>query len=162
MDQHGSTAAGQCTETALPRLAQATHGQVPAKHGTAQPGPPAESDVVFITRSKRKLTGWKAETFGRFWDAFDFKYGRAEAADAWLNIADLTAELADRIITAAVYEARARPGLLADGGKPKWAQGWLSGRRWEDEGLAEDSGQGKRPETWAERKAREMAEKGTV
>lgn len=87
----------------------------------------------FITKNKRKITGKRLETFMEFWDAFDFKRGRAESADVWLGFSELTNNIVKEIITAAKIEAKRRPGLIANGGKPKMAQGWLSGRRWEDE-----------------------------
>ncbi|HOV88042.1 MAG TPA: hypothetical protein PLM79_16925 [Syntrophobacteraceae bacterium] len=100
------------------------------------PGPSAPDGAVldqrYLTRRRRKLSGWKLEAFEEFWSTFAYKKGRAEAADAWLDIPDLTRELAARITKAAAREARARPGLIARGGTPKMAQGWLSARRWED------------------------------
>jgi hypothetical protein len=88
--------------------------------------------LFYLTKRRRKLSGWKLEYFNEFMIAFALKKGRAEAADAWLDIPDLTPELASRIINAARQEARARPTLQAKGISPKWAQGWLSARRWED------------------------------
>jgi len=88
----------------------------------------------FLTRRKRKLTGWKLKAFDEFWEVFAYKKGRAEAADAWLDILELTPELARRIVDAAGREARARPSLVSRGQAPKWPQGWLSARRWEDWG----------------------------
>ncbi|MCK4463344.1 MAG: hypothetical protein KAU58_03430, partial [Candidatus Omnitrophica bacterium] len=45
----------------------------------------------------------------------------------------LTNNIVDKIIIAAEAEAKRRPNLKANGEKPKMAQGWLSGKRWEDE-----------------------------
>lgn len=84
---------------------------------------------------KKALTGKRKESFLRFWDAFAFKKGKAEAIDAWAAIPVLTDTLVEQIISAARREAEQRPSLLAAGRTPKWAQGWLSGRRWEDEDL---------------------------
>jgi hypothetical protein len=89
--------------------------------------------LVIITKHKRKLTGWKLIAFMRFWEVFDYKHGRAEAADAWLDIANLDAPLVDAIVFAASVEAGLRPGILRRNGTPKMAQGWLTARRWEDE-----------------------------
>lgn len=95
-----------------------------------------KTDVPFIeTRKKRKLTGKRLETFSRFWNAFGYKKAKAEAADAWMDIPSLTNSLVDRIVEAAGKEAKQRPLLLARGQVPKMAQGWLSGRRWEDEAI---------------------------
>lgn len=88
-----------------------------------------------LTRRKRKLRGDLLTWFLEFWSAFDYKQGRAEAADAWLDIPALDAAVAAQIIGAAATEAKNRHRLVALGKTPKMAQGWLSGRRWEDEHL---------------------------
>jgi hypothetical protein len=98
-----------------------------------QPERPITPEEVLVTKKKRKLKGQRLALFNRFWDAFDYKRGRAEAADAWIDIAGFTPDLAEVIIERAGIEARARPGIIQAGRTPKWAQGWLSGRRWEDE-----------------------------
>lgn len=85
-----------------------------------------------LTRKKRVLTGNDLVMFDRFWEAFAYKRGRAEAADAWLEIPQLTESLAACICDAARQEAAQRAQLESRGGMPKWAQGWLTGRRWED------------------------------
>lgn len=82
---------------------------------------------------KRKLTGKRAETFLRFWDAFADKRGYRDAIDAWANIPKLTNQLVDRICESAARYAEQRPDILARNSTPKMAQGWLNGRRWEDE-----------------------------
>ncbi|HCY40456.1 MAG TPA: hypothetical protein DHV48_03745 [Prolixibacteraceae bacterium] len=87
----------------------------------------------FITRKKRKLLGKRLETFNTFWEKFDYKKGKAEAADAWLDIPELTFSLCDRIFLAAEIEARRRPEIELLGKTPKMAQGWITARRWEDE-----------------------------
>jgi len=87
----------------------------------------------YITRKKRKLWGKRLETFDLFWNAFGYKTGRAEAADSWIDIPSLTVAIVDKIIAAAKVEAANRAELIASGKTPKMAQGWLSGRRWEDE-----------------------------
>ncbi len=89
----------------------------------------------FLTKKKRKLTGKRLETFLRFWKAFNFAKGKAEAADSWLDIPQLTDSLVELICAAASREAANRPNLIAQGTKPKWAQGWISARRWEDEDI---------------------------
>lgn len=86
----------------------------------------------YITKKKRKITGKRLETFMLFWEAFDYKRGKAEATDVWLDI-PLTDKIVNEIVAAAKAEAKRRPGLKSNGGKPKMAQGWLSGKRWEDE-----------------------------
>jgi len=94
---------------------------------------PAIPSRVFLTKKGRKLTGQKLDWFEEFWEAFGFKKGKAAAADSWMNIKNLDKDLASAITAAALVEARHRPLLLKAGRTPKWAQGWLTDRRWEDE-----------------------------
>lgn len=89
-------------------------------------------DPFYLTKKKRQLKGKRLETFNRFWTAFAYPKGKAESADAWLDIPTLTDALVDEIVTAATAEALNRASVIADGRTPKFAQGWLSGRRWED------------------------------
>lgn len=94
----------------------------------------AVSKESYTTKRKRKLTGWKLESFNQFWEVFAYKSGRAEAADAWLDIPGLTSNLVkNEILPAAAKEAQRRPEIRKNNGIPKMAQGWLSGRRWEDD-----------------------------
>jgi len=85
-----------------------------------------------VTKAGRKLTGKRLMAFELFWTSFDYKKDRAAAADAWLKI-DLTDELFDHIIQGAQNCARNRPHEIAAGKTPIYPQGWLTGRRWEDE-----------------------------
>lgn len=87
----------------------------------------------FLTKKKRKLTGKRLESFNLFWAAFDYKSGKAEAADSWLDIPSMTDSLVSQIVAAARKEAAIRPSLRTEGRTPKMAQGWISARRWEDE-----------------------------
>jgi|LGVE01.1.fsa_nt_gb hypothetical protein len=76
----------------------------------------------------------RRKDFERFWTAFDLKKGKQPAWDkSWLKITHYTPELVEQIIAAAKEEAARRPALIADGNSPKWAQGWITDRRWEDE-----------------------------
>jgi len=90
-------------------------------------------DGIYLTKKKRKLTGKRLKTFFRFWDLFAYKSGKAEAADAWFDIPKLTNKIVLEIYDAAHKEAQRRSVVLENGGSPKMAQGWLTGRRWEDE-----------------------------
>jgi hypothetical protein len=94
---------------------------------------PSKDEDFYITKKKRKLKDKRLLSFIRFWDAFDFKKDKADAADSWLNIPELTDSLVDKICTAAKTEAKNRPELIKVGRIPKWAQGWLTSKRWEDE-----------------------------
>ena len=84
-------------------------------------------------RPKAMLEGKRLEAFERFWNAFAYKKGRGGAEKAWVAIPALTDSLVDRICEAARKEAAQRPALEAQGRTPKWAQGWISERRWEDD-----------------------------
>lgn len=84
-------------------------------------------------KPKAVLEGKKLETFNRFWDAYGYKKGRGGAEKAWATIPTLTDALVEQICEAARKEAAQRPALEAQGRTPKWAQGWLSERRWEDD-----------------------------
>lgn len=87
----------------------------------------------YLTKKKRKLTGKRLEAFKQFWTIFNYKHAKAEAADAWLDIPMLTDQIVSDILTAAEAEAKRRPSLIDRGRSPIYPQGWLSGRRWEDE-----------------------------
>lgn len=115
---------------ALPPLPDDLHGDPPLPEDLH--GDPHASAPCYETRKKRRLAGKRLESFNRFWRAFAYAKGKAEAADAWLDIPRLTNALVDAIVAAAGREAAARPGLVAKGRAPKWAQGWLAARRWED------------------------------
>jgi hypothetical protein len=113
--------------------------QCPLPSPSPSPSPKKKEHTAFdnadfyITKNKRKITGKRLETFMLFWEAFGYKRGKAEATDTWLDIPTLTDKIVNEIIISAKAEAKRRPGLKSNGGKPKMAQGWLSGKRWEDE-----------------------------
>lgn len=86
-----------------------------------------------IQGKKKTISGKRAESFLRCWEAFADKRGKAEAVDAWAEIPELTASLVEKIIAAAGRYAGERPAMVAQGRTPKMAQGWITGRRWEDE-----------------------------
>jgi len=112
---------------------------------TAFPGNAVGGNGTFyLTRKKRKLTGWKLEKFLDFWTAFNWKKGKAEASDAWLDT-NLDSPLLEKVMPAATAEAKRRPGLIKNGGRPKWAEGWIRGRRWEDESFEEAKSNEPRP-----------------
>ena len=97
-----------------------------------QPPPSNGEEKTYKTGSRRILKGKKLRWFNEFWDAFDLKSGKAEAADSWIDIEGLDESLAKTIVEAAKRECGARKNL-AKGLTPKWPQGWLSKKRWEDE-----------------------------
>ena len=98
--------------------------------------PETSEEPFYLTAKKKKLKGKRLETFDQFWDAFNYKSARAQAADAWLAIPELKPSIVDLIIKAAEAEAKGRPGRIAAGSTPKMAQGWINARRWEDETFA--------------------------
>lgn len=120
-----------CSAPAAPDAARA--GTLSGRHKTGN----RQGEECYLTHAKRPLKGLRLETFNRFWQAFAYARGKAEAADAWLDIPGYSEALAIRIIAAAEREAAGRPDLVAAGRTPKMAQGWLSGRRWEDCGEQE-------------------------
>ena len=68
-----------------------------------------------------------------FWDEFDFKRGKGGAESSWMKISNYSKELFEEIIKGAKREAQRRPQLVKSGISPKWPQGWITERRWEDE-----------------------------
>jgi len=67
--------------------------------------------------------------FNAFWEAFNFKQARNEAAQAWLALGALTNDDYQKIIAAAEREAkRQRP----EGQARMFAQGWLNRKRFDD------------------------------
>ncbi len=94
----------------------------------------------YLTKKNKRLTGKLLALFEQFWEAFDFKNGKRAAADAWLNIrwsqsAEENRTLFEQIVSAAKIESANRKAIRARDPthKPKWAEGWLSASRWEDE-----------------------------
>lgn len=100
-----------------------------------------EKESVFLTRTKKKIGGEDLKMFEQFWATFNYKQGKAEAGDAWLQIVWGTDRQAQfqQILQGARAEAQRRPSLLQAGKTPKMAQGWLSGRRWEDTNTLQSS-----------------------
>ncbi len=103
-----------------------------ASIGSKPEEPPPECEPRLVAKSGRVLAGKAFEDFDRFWREFGLSRGKAEAADAWLEIPDMTDALVARICEAAKQEAADRPRLEGRGQKPKQARGWLLSRRWED------------------------------
>jgi hypothetical protein len=103
------------------------------KHCASSDAPSNGDGTFYMTKKKRKLTGKRLDSFDRFWEAFDYKRGRATAADAWLDIPSITDTMVNRIVERAEKEASNRHTIVSQGRTPKMAQGWISERRWEDE-----------------------------
>jgi phage replication O-like protein O len=90
-----------------------------------------------------EVKSW-GDAFAEFWIVFAYKHGKHEAKESWGKLgaaaaregADLPTLLAT-VLSAAKQEAARRPHMLAKGSTPKYAQGWLTDRRFEDESLQE-------------------------
>ena len=113
---------------------------------------PSVDEEFYMTSKKKKLTGKRLETFLIFWDKFNYKKSKADAAQAWFDIPKLTDKLCAQIYSAAEKEASVRDSLIKQGRTPKMAQGWITSKRWEDEQIDQISG-GK-PETYEQIVAR--------
>ncbi len=100
---------------------------------TGAPAGDATNEEAWISHKKRRLTGKRLEAFKRLWESFGYKKGRAQAIDAFLDIPSLTNSLMDEICAGAQREAESRHNVIAKGGTPIFLQGWISGRRWEDD-----------------------------
>lgn len=99
---------------------------------TAAPADAPADEPRYLTRRGRELTGRRLAGFEQFFEAYALRKGKAEAADAWMDIPVLTDALVRHICYAATCEAAARPDIEGKGQAPKWAAGWLEARRWED------------------------------
>ena len=99
-----------------------------------------DKTVTFRTKKGRTLKGSHLEQFNQFWETFSYKSGKAEAGDAWYDL-KVDEQVFALILHAARIEARTRPKLREKGQTPKMAQGWLSGRRFEDEQYQQDDEQ---------------------
>ena len=98
----------------------------------------AGQEDFYLTKKKRKLSGEQLTSFLQFWEAFSYKRGKAEAADAWINL-KVTRKLLPEIIKGAEAEAKNRSTIISKKLTPGMAEGWLSGRRWEDESISPSS-----------------------
>lgn len=120
---HGKTIASTSTSTSTP---------------SSSAFPNEKEENIVLTRRKRKLRGPLLDFFNEFWIAFGDKRSRAEAADAWLDIdwpkgKNVEEYFREKILPGAIEYCRYRHTLRSEGQTPKMAQGWISGRRWEDE-----------------------------
>ena len=106
---------------------------LPRKSTSPPPGESVtEQDPLNKTQGTRQETLRVADApgFDEFWDAFGYKRGKTDAQKAWVKAVRVASP--DVIIAAA---ARYRAWLDGHPNPPhqKWAQGWLTGQRWEDE-----------------------------
>lgn len=82
---------------------------------------------------KEEYTSKSELQFEEFWDVFAYKNGRAPALKSWMKISGYDDAMFVQILAGAKRDAAARPDIIANGGTPKMAQGWITDRRWEDE-----------------------------
>lgn len=94
----------------------------------------ANSTLVSLMSEEQRV--W----FDRFWDVFNYKRGREQAAKEWLKI-EFKPALYQKIVEAARREAAVK---LPAGQVRKMAQGWLSDKRYEDEHYATSSEPGRK------------------
>jgi hypothetical protein len=75
------------------------------------------------------LSDRQRKFFDLFWDAFNYKFGRNEAAERWGQLGAATDEQFMQIIAAAKHEAKIE---RVPGQARKYAQGWLFEKRSQD------------------------------
>lgn len=90
-----------------------------------------ESTEIYVTKKGKKLRGVQLRAFNVFWQEFGYKSGKADAADTWINL-KVDEHLYELIIKGARKENFGRRMIIERGSTPIMAQGWLSGKRWED------------------------------
>jgi len=93
----------------------------------------SDEPEFYLTAKKRKLTGERLSTFNEFMDAFGDRRGKAQAADSWYDLKPFTRSLFAEIMAGAKRYNESRDKMKQENRTPKMAQGWLTGRRWEDE-----------------------------
>ena len=100
----------------------------------------------YTTKSGKKLSGKALQQFEAFWKEFDYKKGKADAADIWFRMyRHIDFVTFNRILKSAAREASGRDELIIQHRIPIMAQGWLHSRRWEDE--VKDKRQVSKPRT---------------
>ena len=116
---------------------------IPPTPPSIEPEAPSIPDPTPPKPAKRSNSGVAKfkDRFDEFWDTYAYKHSKTRAMKAWMALAgaarvgeDLEA-LADSIMRAAAIEAKRRPTLVSTGRTPIYPEGWLSQRRFEDEGL---------------------------
>lgn len=82
-------------------------------------------------KKAKQVTDEDEKRFEIFWNTFNYKKGKANAREAWMNI-EINDQLFGQIIKAAMKEASSRWEIEKKGSTPIWAQGWLNQKRWLD------------------------------
>lgn len=98
-----------------------------------------EAATSYKTAKGKQLKGNNLRVFEVFWECFGLKNGKAAAADAFLAApwgdAEANRALITDLIIGAAIENRTHELGLAAADSRKWAQGWITERRWENETL---------------------------
>lgn len=159
LEKKDRTKTGQCPEKVRPQeveLEVEEDKRLKTPLRDSSESTPKGNGKFYISKKGRKLQGEVLEKYEKFWDVFHaghVKKDKAKAADAFLKAINL--DKFERILHGAGCEAEARR-LLRDDQTPIYAQGWLSGRRWED--YEEDSSsltsdaEARKASEWAEHK----------
>lgn len=90
-----------------------------------------ESTKTYLTKKGKKLSGIQLRAFNMFWQEFDYHKDKAGAADAWIDL-KVNEPLYNDIIKGARRENLIRKVIIESGDIPIMAQGWLSGKKWEN------------------------------
>lgn len=103
---------------------QLWQGLTQAGYGDKKPAEPRDikEDVYSLLDARQKA--W----FDKFWLAFNHKVGKQRAAMRWRQLKNFTDTQYQAIVNAAKKEAERDHG----GATRKYAEGWLSERRWTD------------------------------
>jgi len=91
------------------------------------------AEEKYRTARGKVLKGKALERYEQFWNVFSYRRDKAKAADSWFRLEPMSNELFEEIIKGAKRAQEARSGVIDAGNTPQYAQGWLTGRRWEDE-----------------------------
>lgn len=102
------------------------------KHCASPAADAPDDEPFYLTKRRRKLKGQQLTWFEQFWETFAYRRGKAAAGDVWMDIR-VTQALVPEILAGAKRTAAERPALQRSGKTPKFPQGWLSERRWEDD-----------------------------
>lgn len=92
---------------------------------------PSPEEPFYKTKKGRLLKGEKLTAFNAFWKSYGYGQGKAAAGDSFLDV--YSPAVFPEMLAGAKRECENRPAVLKKGRTPKYAQGWLTERRWEDE-----------------------------
>ena len=126
-----SSVACTVTGTTTPLKAKASCDSGESAQDTKKANSPS-----LVGHKGKTIHGEALEGFNRFWEAFDYKHGKAQAISSWhevyKNRGTSWESHLEQIIAGAYRAAGGRKDILDRGSTPMMAQGWLTARRWED------------------------------